>query len=764
MSRIVVLILMMLSATPVWALDAGALKRGEQIYKQSCASCHGADGQGVAHKHDAALAGNKSIEALTKLIAKTMPEDAPGTCTGDDAAAVAAYVHDAFYSPAARAKLRPATIDFSRLTVHQYRNAVADLVATFGSEPPARGPFETGGLRAEYFASKGFNREKRVIERTDPAVEFSFGSAMPDPKITGDAFAIRWSGSVVVDETGEYEFVVRSENGVRLWVNAADREDDGAVINEWVSSGAEPREHRTSIYLLGGRAYPVKLETFRFKDKTASIALRWRPPHGIMRTIPTSRLSPKSVPSTLVVSTPFPPDDGSAGYERGVSISKEWQRAVTAASVETADHVVRRINELSRSKRDAGDRQEKLKKFCADFAERAFRRPLTGEERKNFGDKPFEGAADAEAAIRRAVLLVLNSPRFLYPELPTAAKDDYAVATRLSLGLWDSLPDRALLDAAASGKLKSADEVAAHARRMLDDPRARAKVRDFLHHWLQTEDAEDLSKDPATYPDFNEEVLADFRTSLDLFLDAVVWNEPASDYRQLLLADHLYLNERLAKFLGKSVPEGAGFQRVSFDPAERSGVLTHPYLLAALAYHKQSSPIHRGVFLTRNIVGRALRPPPVAVAFQDDTFDPTLTMREKVTALTRADNCMGCHSVINPLGFSLENFDAVGRFRTTDNNKPVDATGELPADNGSTVRLKGPRDVAQFAAASPEAHRMFARQLFNHVAKQPVEAHGGPEALEKLRAKFAASNFNIRELLVEIAKTSALRYAPKPPA
>ncbi|CAA9378282.1 MAG: hypothetical protein AVDCRST_MAG64-443 [uncultured Phycisphaerae bacterium] len=749
-----------------------------------CMRCHGPHGEGVAGEYDEALAGEKTRDELTKLIAKTMPEDAPGTCTGPDADAVAGYVYEKFYSPEARARLQPAKVEFSRLTVRQYRNAVADLVASFAAPAPG-GPVQPGGLKGEYFASKDPRGDKRVLERVDAVVDFTFENATPDPKlIPGDEFAARWSGAVIAEETGEYEFVVRSENGVRLWVNnggGRGREggpggagNDGRrrgdaeppIIDEWVSSGSEPREHRKKVFLLGGRAYPIRLATFRYKDKTASVALNWTPPHGATRTIPARNLSPAEVPPTLVVTTPFPPDDGSMGYERGTSVSKEWAAAATGAALEAAGKIVSRADDLAGTKPDAPDRTEKLKAFCAEFAQRAFRRPLSDAERAFFRDKPFEGAKDAETAVKRAVLVALTSPRFLYPELPTAVTaaqpGGYDVAARLALALWDSLPDRALLDAAAAGKLATPDGVAEQARRMLDDPRARAKVRDFLHNWLQTEEAADLSKDPSRYPDFNAEVLADLRTSLDLFLDAVVWDDPASDYRQLLLADHLYLNDRLAKFLGApGIPEGGGFQKVAFDPNQRSGVLTHPFLLSALAYHNNSSPIHRGVFLTRNVVGRTLRPPPAAVEFKDDSFDPGLTMREKVTQLTRSDNCMGCHAVINPLGFSLENFDAVGRFRTTDNDKPIDAASEYAAPDGTVVKFAGPRDVAQHAAASPEAHRAFIRQLFHHAAKQPAEAYG-PDVMENLRNSFVEKNFNVRALLIEIAKVASLRGV-KPP-
>jgi hypothetical protein len=202
-------------------------------------------------------------------------------------------------------------------------------------------------------------------------------------------------------------------------------------------------------------------------------------------------------------------------------------------------------------------------------------------------------------------------------------------------------------------------------------------------------------------------------------------------------------------------PGASDFTKVPFDPKQRSGVLTHPYLLAAFAYHRNSSPIHRGVFITRSIVGRNLRPPPAAIQFMDDRFDPGLTMREKVAELTRPAACYSCHQVINPLGFSLENFDAVGRFRTTDNGKPVDATAEYLTADGKPVRLTGPRDVAEHAAASPEAHRAFVGQLFAHLVKQPPEAYG-PQTLDRLRTAFTKSDFNIQSTLVEIATMSAL--------
>src|SRR5262249_24810097 len=144
----------------------------------------------------------------------------------------------------------------------------------------------------------------------------------------------------------------------------------------------------------------------------------------------------------------------------------------------------------------------------------------------------------------------------------------------------------------------------------------------------------------------------------------------------LLLADYMFLNNRLAEFYGVTTNATDDFVKVKLEPEQRSGVLTHPYLLAAFSYQKMTSPIHRGVFLTRNIVGRGLRPPPMAMTFKDADFAPNLTMREKVSQLTKPQACQACHSVINPLGFSLEEFDAVGRFRTTEHDHPINAISD----------------------------------------------------------------------------------------
>ena len=226
---------------------------GEQIYRKRCASCHGVNGEGATKKYKKPLAGDKDALQLAKLIAKTMPEDDPGTCTGPEAEKVAAYIYDAFYSVAARERNKPPRIELARLTVKQYRNAVADLIGTF--RPTARLD-NRHGLRGEYFAARGFQRNKRVIDRIDPEVHFDFGTGTPAVgSFKPYEFTIRWEGSVQAPETGEYEFIVHTEHALRLWVN----DNRNALIDRWVKSGNDT-EYRGSLFLIAGRSYPLRLE------------------------------------------------------------------------------------------------------------------------------------------------------------------------------------------------------------------------------------------------------------------------------------------------------------------------------------------------------------------------------------------------------------------------------------------------------------------------------------------------------------------------
>lgn len=747
----------LLAAASVGRADGAGAHRGQQIYADQCARCHGKSGEGVANEYGKPLIGDHTVEELARTIEKTMPEDDPGTCRGEDARQVARYVYDAFYSPVAQARNQPARIELARLTVRQYQQTVADLVGRFRWN----NSWDEGrGLKAEYFKSKSFRNDARVLERIDATVDFDFGEASPlKGKIPAEEFALKWQGGLLAPETGEYEFILDSKNAARLWVNDHSR----PLIDASVKSGTDT-VHRESLRLLGGRVYPIRVEMSKnkeSKDKSASIHLRWKMPRRAEETIPARNLSAKPFPVTFVLTTPFPPDDRSVGYERGTSVSKAWQQATTDAAYETAEYVAKNLDDLSKVRPDAPDRPKRLREFARQFAERAFRHPLSDEERRLFVDRSFERTSSPEAGVQRVVLLALLSPRFLYPTAGRGQSDSYDVAARLALDLWDSLPDHQLEEAAASGRLATADQVRRQAQRMAADLRTRSKLHSFFLQWLNVDRFADLAKDTKRFPEFDAEIVSDLRTALDLFLDDVLWSEN-SDFRQLLVADWLYLNGRLAKFYGADLPADAPFQKVVLNPGERAGVLTHPYLMAGFAYASNSSPIHRGIFVARSVLGRALRPPPEAVAPLPAELHASLTTRERVALQTKAEACQACHRMINPLGFAFENFDAVGRFRQQEQGKPIDATGIYQTRSGDLTRFEDVHQLAEFLARNDETHEAFVEQLFHYCVKQPVRAYG-PATLGKLESAFAAGDWNVRKLLVEIAVTAAMNNAPTGP-
>ena len=694
-----------------------------------------------------------------------MPEDDPETCVGDEARSVAAYIHEAFYSRTAQERNRPARIELSRLTVRQFRNSLADLVGGFRSRVVWT---EGSGLRGQYYKSRQIGQEKNlVVTNVDPTIEFDFGVEAPRPDGFDRAqFSILWKGSILIPDTGEYEFVVHSDQAIRLFVN----DPAHALIDASVAS-ADHTEQRASLFLLGGRAYPISLEFSKAKqgvddskdpkkkipEKRASIRLAWKPPRQVEQVIPTRFLAPDQVAESFVPATPFPPDDRSIGYERGSTISKAWDSAVTDAAIETCLYVTSHLRRLSNVKEEDSDRAAKLRKFCQTFAERAFRHPLSAEQVERYVSHPFEGVEDPEVAVRRSILLTVKSPYFLYRGL--ADGDPFDVACRISYTLWDAPPDPALLGAASQNQLINRDQIARQAERMLTDVRAKAKIRDFFLQWLKVDPIPDLTKDAAAYPGFDPLVVNDLRTSLELWLDDLVWGS-APDFRRLLATDEVYLNGRLAGFYGQDLPPDAPFQKVNWNAtwtdADRSGILTHPYLLAHFAYTSTSSPIHRGVFLMRSILGRTLRPPPEAIAPLAPDLHAGLSTRQRFELQTSPKACVNCHSQINPLGFGLENFDAVGRFRRRDRAQEVDAVGSYEGPDGSTQPFQGARELGAILADSPETHSAFATQLFHQLVKQPIRAFG-PTARADLTDSFRAHDFDLRKLVVEIVTVAASR-------
>ncbi len=737
-----------------------AWEKGKEIYQNLCIDCHGDQGQGVAGKYDETLYGDRSISSLTKVVAETMPDEHPEKCEGEEARLVSKYIFDAFYSPEARARNNPPRKELAHLTGRQFINSVTDLISYFqGSKNP--GP--SHGLKATYYKTRRTNNENKVLERIDSSVDFNWGESSPDIETTKpEEFAINWNGSVRVDETGIYTFKIVTENGAKLWVN----DNQNPLIDSWVSS-SELKSDSGQIFLLGGRSYPMRLTYFKFKGKTGSIRLEWIPPGYASEVIPRHALFATSVAPTFILNTTFPPDDNSLGFERGVAVSKEWVRSTTMAGIEAARYIADNIEFLAKSKKSHPQLRLKIITFLEEFAALAFASPLSESEKRFFVRKFLSEKAslsEIRDGVKMSVLLILKSPRFLYPEVGSGRIGDFKSARQISLALWDSIPDVELLRAASTGELATESGIRGQVARMTKDYRHKIKLHTFFHHWLHFDEAEDVDKDRSRFPGFNEHLMSDLKKSILHGVREIVWSE-GSNFQRLLIDDSVYFNKRLAEFYkveGARFPDNKRpsrndeFIKVSTHTKYRAGVITHPFITSTFSYYRSTSPIHRGVFLTRNILGRFLKPPPMAIEFMDGKFNPHLTMREKVTELTSSKTCMACHSIINPLGFSLENFDSVGRFQTHENEKLINAVSKYLDVDGEVFEISGPRDVGVYASQNRLAQLGFLDQLFHHLIKNPAAAYG-PDTRNKLLEIFVDSNYHIRKIVEEIVAQAVMR-------
>ncbi len=739
-------------------VDKRVLDRGRATYVEQCSRCHGLKGQGTKwFEHP--LQGELTVSELTKLISDTMPEDAPDSCVGEQAIAVAEFIFDHFYSVEARTRHSKNSSQLQRRTVRQYKNAILDLILSLqNSEMPA---IVEKGLTARYFGWERERGDRKIADQIDLLVDYPQGAGgvphfRPDGNYKdlepvkrenkmGTGFSAYWDGAVVAPVTGQYEFLVKCPNGFQLYVN----DMRVPLIDRWVRSD-RALEHRGKLYLVGGRRYRFRLHIFSFDDPSASVQQYWKPPGQPMRLIPASAFVRFRPVEMAAISTRFPADDASWGFERGNSVSQEWDRASTDAAIEAATWIATRMWSLAGTRDTSPDRKEKLIGFCRRFVERAFVDTLTAEEERYFVSQHFENDLSLYDQVKRTVLLALKSPRFLFPAVQERGRS-HALAERLAYLLWDSLPDARLAGEATSGEIENQEILSKQIDRMVEDPRSRSKLKSFFASWLHLDSFADTTKDKSRFAGFDFDLRTDLRNSLEQQIDQLIW-KGSGDYRQLFQTREFFGNARLAEFYelerDSALPSDF-YASLNFESEKRVGILTHPYLLSGLAYEKESSPIHRGVFVAQNLLGRRLRQPPDAIEPLSEELSSGLTTRERVELQTNEASCMNCHRIINPLGFSLENYDAVGRYREHDNGQPVDVVATYETKFGDRVKFSEPQELAEFLANDSSAQRNFVRRLFQYYTKRSIESYG-VGTLDRLHSRFREHEFDIKQLLVEM--------------
>jgi hypothetical protein len=408
--------------------------------------------------------------------------------------------------------------------------------------------------------------------------------------------------------------------------------------------------------------------------------------------------------------------------------------------------------------------------FIATFGRRAYRRPLDdGEIARLLAVYETGAAVDFANGIRLVVEAMLQSPHFLYRVEDGRPSEDategvieldaYELATRVSFFAWRSMPDDALLDAAAAGELDTPTGLRAQAERLLADPRAEEAVAAFHREWLELEGPNGLAaaqKEPTLFPSFGPEMQASMFAEQRAFVADVFAGD--ASLRTLLTARHTFVDGRLAELYGIAGIEGDELVRVELDPAERIGLLTQGGVLATRAGYSETSPTLRGKLVREAILCETIAPPPPDV---NDALPPKAdgeTKKEQLEAHMSDPSCAGCHRLMDPVGFGFESFDPIGRFRTMDGEFEIDATGEVVS---ADPQIAGPFDdaidlVERLAASDAVAHCVV-RQWSRFALGREV---GGAEAtcgIEPAYQAFVESDLDLRELMIEIVALDSFR-------
>jgi len=420
------------------------------------------------------------------------------------------------------------------------------------------------------------------------------------------------------------------------------------------------------------------------------------------------------------------------------------------------------------------------KQIMETLARRAFRRPVTADDVARlmpFYDAGREKGGSFDQGIEQVVAAVLASPEFLYRSIrgvkarnaqvafsnADLALTDLELASRLSYFLWNTGPDDELLTLAASGGLTRPGAIEKQVRRMLLDPKASSLVTSFAMKWLNIADLDAVQPNPMLFPAFNEQLRHDFSTEAEQFLASILLEDRS--VLDLLTASYTFLNERLARHYGISGVAGNQFRKVALADQNRWGILGKGAVLLRTSYGDRTSPVLRGAWVLDKLMGTPPSPPPpnVATNLDEKAGEAPKTIRARLEQHRQKAICMQCHGVIDPVGLPLENFDAIGQFRTTDlqaNNAAIDASTVLP--NGTPIN-----GVVELRAQLAGHPAMFAQamteKLMMYALSRELEYFDMPQARAVVRAA-AKDNYKFSSIVLGIVNTDAFRKQGPAPA
>lgn len=753
-------------------------------FKQFCVECH----------DDATKKGGLVLDGLSgqnpaahpelweRVIKKLAHRQMPplGEARPDDATYQKLVAHlTSSLDQAAAAHPNPGRIDtFRRLTRTEYQNAIRDLLAL---------EIDATALLPHDEPSHGFdnvtvgNLSPTLLDRYVSAAQKIARLAVGAPRKTPAGDTFRVAPDVTQEEHVEglplgtrggalFPYVFPQDGTYEIQVRLArDR-------NEQVEGLKKP--HEVEVLIDRER---VALETVKppGADKNAELVdahLKFRlpvkaGPHDLAVTFPknpTELIETERQPFIARFNMHRHPRTAPALYQ--VSITGPFD--ATGPGDTPSRRLIFGRTQNTSAKLSSTEQLARARDVLTPILRHAYRRPVNDDDLRKPLQFFTEGSAEGagfEAGIENALSAILVSPHFLIRVerdpaglAPGTAYrvSDLELASRLSFFLWSSLPDDPLIDAAVRGDLRQPKLLEAQVRRMLADERSRSLVTNFASQWLQLRKLDAITPDLRLFPNFDDNLRQAFRQETELFFESILReNRPITD---LLGADYTFVNERLAKHYGLPNIYGSHFRRVSFadDPArQRGGLLRQGSVLTVTSYATRTSPVIRGHWILSTLAGEPPPPPPPNVpSLDDNTVSAALPIRERLAAHRANPTCASCHDVMDPVGFALENFDAVGRWRTAEERKPIDASGGLP--DGSTFT-----GVAALERGLLQRPELFAgtisEKLLTYALGRGVESYDAP-AIREIVRRAQADNFRFSSLILGLVNSTPFQMRKTP--
>ncbi|MEM7160561.1 MAG: DUF1592 domain-containing protein [Myxococcota bacterium] len=463
---------------------------------------------------------------------------------------------------------------------------------------------------------------------------------------------------------------------------------------------------------------------------------------------------------TTTIADTFAPDNRARGFDNQAEVQEvspaeiaAWEQAAEVLTAEAMADMTAFVGcDVTGSDEDAC-----VASFLADFGLRAFRRPLSAAELDKYTAFYLDHRAQSgpERALEMLVQAMLMSPKFLYlvepgSEAEPSPLDDYAIASRLSYLLWNSMPDATLFQAAAAGELSTREGIEAQARRMIADPRAEDVVRDFYLQWMDAYALEALHLPEG----FDASLVDSTRTGLRLFIED--WYDNGGLFSELLTSNTVFADDVLAEYYGLADASGGEPIEAALDPETHAGLLTRAAFLGT-----HSIPPSRGDFVLNKLLCATLVVPPIEIPPPPEGEEYE-TQRERFEAHAAMDCAAACHRLIDPLGFTFEHYDHSGRWRNTDNGHPIDATTDVVLS--FAPELDGPVDGAiELSERLSRSETVMACQVekwFTYAYSRPPRADDNC-AKEQLVEAFIAADGELEPLLVSLTLSDAFRFVRK---